>query len=87
VFEHLHVNKVCHGDLYAHNTLYDENANIIFGDFGAATMYHMLTGEQQALIQQIERRALSCLIEDLLSICHEQEQNSPQFKIIQQKIH
>lgn len=87
VFEHLHVNKVCHGDLYAHNTLYDENANIIFGDFGAATMYHMLTSEQQALIQQIERRALSCLIEDLLSICHEQEQNSPQFKIIQQKIH
>ncbi|MBA6392441.1 protein kinase, partial [Colwellia sp. BRX10-3] len=23
VFEHLHANKVCHGDLYAHNTLFD----------------------------------------------------------------
>ncbi|TWX73333.1 leucine-rich repeat-containing protein kinase family protein [Colwellia sp. C1TZA3] len=87
VFEHLHANQVCHGDLYAHNTLFDENANIIFGDFGAATMYHMLTSEQQTLIQQIERRALYCLIEDLLSICHRQEQDSPKFKIIKQKIH
>lgn len=58
VFQHLHSNQVCHGDLYAHNTLFDESANIIFGDFGAATMYHMLTVEQQKLIQKIERRAL-----------------------------
>jgi hypothetical protein len=69
VFEHLHSNQVCHGDLYAHNTLFDENANIIFGDFGAATMYHMLTDEQQSLIKKIERRALEHFIEDLLSIC------------------
>lgn len=68
VFEHLHSNKVCHGDLYAHNTLFDEQANIIFGDFGAATMYHMLTQAQQALIEKIERRALTYFIEDLLSV-------------------
>ena len=54
VFEHLHSNQVCHGDLYAHNTLFDENTNIIFGDFGAATMYHMLSDDQQELIQKIE---------------------------------
>ena len=69
VFEHLHENQVCHGDLYAHNTLFDDEANIIFGDFGAATMYHMLTEEQQAQIKQIERRALDHFIDDLLSIC------------------
>lgn len=86
VFEHLHSNQVCHGDLYAHNTLFDENANIIFGDFGAATMYHMLTDDQQRLIQKIEYRALHHFIEDLLSICNEQDQHSVQFKIIEQKI-
>jgi hypothetical protein len=86
VFEHLHSNQVCHGDLYAHNTLFDENATIIFGDFGAATMYHMLTDEQQELIQKIERRALHHFIEDLLSICNEQEQHSLEFQIIEQKI-
>lgn len=86
VFEHLHSNQVCHGDLYAHNTLFDENANIIFGDFGAATMYHMLTDEQQELIQKIERRALNHFIDDLLSICNEQEQSSLQFKMVEQKI-
>ena len=70
VFEHLHANKVCHGDLYAHNTLFDAQANIIFGDFGAATMYHMLTPTQQALIEKIERRALAYFIEDLFSVCN-----------------
>lgn len=69
VFEHLHNNKVCHGDLYAHNTLVDEQANIIFGDFGAASMYHMLNEKQQAHIKKIEQRALDYFIEDLMSIC------------------
>ncbi|XPF95197.1 leucine-rich repeat-containing protein kinase family protein [Colwellia sp. RE-S-Sl-9] len=72
VFEHLHANQVCHGDLYAHNTLFDEEANIIFGDFGAASMYHMLSDEQQGLIKTIEARALQYFIEDLLSVCDEQ---------------
>jgi len=86
VFEHLHSNQVCHGDLYAHNTMFDESANIIFGDFGAASMYHMLTSEQQKLIKAIERRALNHFIEDLLSICNEQEQGSAQFKAIKLKV-
>ena len=46
VFAHLHENQVSHGDLYVHNTLFDQDANIIFGDFGAATMYHMLNQKQ-----------------------------------------
>jgi len=69
VFAHLHQNQVSHGDLYAHNTLLDQDANIIFGDFGAASMYHMLNEKQQAQVQQIEARALNCFIEDLLGIC------------------
>jgi len=86
VFQHLHANQVCHGDLYAHNTLFDEHANIIFGDFGAATMYHMLTSEQQKSIENIERRALSHFIADLLSVCNKEERNSDEFNVIAQKI-
>ncbi|MCP5078266.1 MAG: serine/threonine-protein kinase [Psychromonas sp.] len=76
VFKHLHENQVCHGDLYAHNTLVDEQANIIFGDFGAASMYHMLTNEQQVKVKQIEYRALQHFIDDLLSICVTQDNKS-----------
>ncbi len=86
VFQHLHDNKVCHGDLYAHNTLFDEDANIIFGDFGAASMYHMLSNEQQILIKSIERRALNYFIEDLLSTCQQSDRQSPEFISIKQKL-
>lgn len=65
---HLQQQQVCHGDLYAHNVLFDDQANIIFGDFGAASIYDNLTLEQQQAIVQIERRAFSYFIEDLLSI-------------------
>lgn len=69
VFEHLHAQQVCHGDLYAHNTLFDEAANILFGDFGAASMYHMLSKAQQEKIRAIERRALGHFIDDLQTLC------------------
>jgi hypothetical protein len=86
VFAHLHDNQVCHGDLYAHNTLFDEQANIIFGDFGAATMYHMLTPAQQQKIKQIEQRALFHFIDDLLSVCAQKDQLSSQFKQLKQRL-
>ncbi|MDN2668396.1 leucine-rich repeat-containing protein kinase family protein [Vibrio sp. 14N.309.X.WAT.E.F5] len=76
VFEHLHANKVCHGDLYAHNTLVNEQGQMIFGDFGAATIYGYLTEEQQQGIRQIEARALKYFIEDLLTVCAKQDQDS-----------
>lgn len=83
VFHHLHNNKVCHGDLYAHNTLFDPHGNIIFGDFGAATSYQMLSLVQQEKVQQIEHRALHHFIDDLLSVCIEQDRNSDIFKSLQ----
>lgn len=82
VFAHLHENQVSHGDLYAHNTLFDQDANIIFGDFGAATMYHMLNHKQQAKIQQIEQRALNYFIEDLLSVCAEEDKYGSQYALL-----
>ena len=84
VFEHMHKQQVCHGDLYAHNTLFDAQDNIIFGDFGAATSYQMLMPEQQEKVQQIERRALSHFIDDLLSICAEEDRESSMFKALKE---
>ncbi|MCW8345602.1 leucine-rich repeat-containing serine/threonine-protein kinase [Vibrio sp. ZSDZ65] len=85
VFEHLHSNQVCHGDLYAHNTLVDEAGNIIFGDFGAATMYHMLSSQQQNKVKAIEQRALKHFIDDLLNICAKQDVNTKQYKVLREK--
>ncbi|CAH6780849.1 Protein kinase [Vibrio chagasii] len=76
VFNHLHDNQVCHGDLYAHNTLVNEQGQMIFGDFGAATIYGYLTEEQQQGIRRIEARALKYFIDDLLTVCAKQDVGS-----------
>lgn len=86
VFAHLHENHVCHGDLYAHNTLFDVKGNIIFGDFGAATSYQTLTSAQQKKIQQIEHRALNHFIDDLLSICNLEDRTSAEFNALKDHI-
>ena len=76
VLAHLHEKGIMHGDAYAHNTLVDEQWNVLFGDFGAATIYNdsELTAEQQAQLQSIEVRAWGCLLDDLLSCVKEDKQ-------------
>jgi hypothetical protein len=63
---HLHICKVSHGDVYAHNTMINKDADVLFGDFGAATNLATLSDYQQKQIELIEVRALGCLIEDLI---------------------
>jgi len=86
VFTHLHKNQVCHGDLYAHNTLFDSQGNIIFGDFGAATSYQMLTFAQQEKVQKIEYQALKHFIDDLLSICTEEDRTTNEFNRLKEHV-
>ncbi len=69
---HLHQHNISHGDIYAHNTMVDPHARVLFGDFGAATDLTMLSDYQRQQMQLIEVRALGCLIEDLLTTCQEQ---------------
>jgi len=76
---HLHENKVSHGDIYAHNTMVDEQANMLLGDFGAASDLSSLPKEQQDAMQAIEVRAFGCLLDDLLPFCH-CPQNTEQYK-------
>ncbi len=65
--------KVSHGDLYAHNILISEEGHVLFGDFGAASKYGNLSMDQQQGIEQIERRALGFFIDDMLSLCTEED--------------
>lgn len=62
---HLHKKGLMHGDLYAHNILIDQQTRSLMGDFGAASFYK-IDHSNAKRIQQIECRALGCLIDDLL---------------------
>jgi hypothetical protein len=72
--------------LYAHNTLFNQQGKIIFGDFGASSPYQMLPITQQHQIKQIEQRALTHFIEDLLSICDEKDRNTFTFKSLKDSV-
>jgi Leucine-rich repeat (LRR) protein len=78
---HLHENNVSHGDIYAHNTMVDEHANMLFGDFGAASNLNSLSEEQKVAMQAVEVRAFGCLIDDLLPLCHQSRQ-TPQYEVL-----
>ena len=68
VAAHLHAQGVMHGDLYAHNILWDDAGDCLLGDFGAASF--LPDDPQRALaLQRIEVRAFGCLLEELLTHC------------------
>ena len=69
VLSHLHDQGVCHGDLYAHNTLFTYEGDMLFGDFGAASPLEVLSPIEQQKVRQFEIRALGCFIDDLTGVC------------------
>ncbi|MBP2702003.1 leucine-rich repeat-containing protein kinase family protein [Photobacterium lucens] len=83
VITHMQNQGVSHGDIYAHNVLFDEEANILVGDFGAASIYDDQPKEIQQKMKIIESRALGYFIEDLLSVCRVQDRTSSTY----QKLH
>ena len=58
--QHLHERGLTHGDLYAHNILWDGIDDVLLGDFGAATLNH----DVQA--QRLEVLAFAHLLAELL---------------------
>jgi hypothetical protein len=73
---HLHKNGISHGDLYAHNTMINDQADMLFGDFGAATNLLSLPKSQREMMERIEVRAFGCLLEDLISR-HDSAEDDP----------
>jgi hypothetical protein len=70
---HLHRQGISHGDIYAHNTLLNQDNRVLLGDFGAATNLTRLSLFQAEMMEKIEVRALGCLIEDLVGLIDPRE--------------
>jgi hypothetical protein len=69
--DHLHAKGVMHGDLYAHNILWNAQSDCLLGDFGAASFVPLHNLNIAKSIQRIEVRAFACLLEELLDRCDE----------------
>jgi len=66
---HLHARGVLHGDLYAHNILHNAQGDALLGDFGAASFFDVGDATHAPGLQNIEVRALGCLLEELAEQC------------------
>ncbi len=63
---HLHGRGLLHGDLYAHNLLWDgTRGEAVLSDFGAAS----LLGRDGAALAKLESRALGILLQELVAAC------------------
>ncbi|VTU37940.1 leucine-rich repeat-containing protein kinase family protein [Variovorax sp. PBL-E5] len=65
----LHARGILHGDLYAHNILWDGAGHCLLGDFGAASFLPRGDDAQARALQRIEVRAFGCLVEELAARC------------------
>ena len=87
LLKHFAERKISHGDLYAHNVLINnDTGHILFGDFGAASKYGHLREDIQQAIANIERRAFQYFVEDMLSLCIEQDRHTPAYQALQASI-
>ena len=69
VAAHLHARGLMHGDLYAHNILWNEQDQCLLGDFGGASFVPQHDAELALGLQRLEVRAFACLLEELLDRC------------------
>ncbi|MCA1929056.1 leucine-rich repeat-containing protein kinase family protein [Rheinheimera sp.] len=74
VMAHLHQQQIAHGDLYAHNMLSNDKADLYLGDFGAATALQALPLQQQQLFCALEVRAFGYWLLDMRSLLSSEEQ-------------
>ena len=63
----LHAHGILHGDLYAHNILWDGEGAGRLGDFGAASFLPPDDPEVALALQRVEVRAFGLLLEELLT--------------------
>ena len=80
---HLHARGILHGDLYAHNTLWDGDSEALIGDFGAASFFNADQSRESQALQRIETRAFGCLLEELLERCDELQGSPIQSALIE----
>jgi serine/threonine protein kinase len=65
---HLHQRGVLHGDVYAHNILWNPaTGDALLSDFGAATLLPLDQPHVCRVLMALEVRAFGCLLEELLA--------------------
>ena len=72
----LHSMGIMHGDLYAHNTLVDNEGNTLFDDFGAAAFYDRENESVAFALERLEVSAFGCMLDDLLSLVNDTDRRS-----------
>ncbi len=82
---HIHSKGVSHGDLYAHNTMIDDKASVLLGDFGAASNLLSLPILQQEAMERIEVRAFGCMLDDLLSLGFKENSTELDIELVELK--
>lgn len=80
---HLHARGINHGDLYAHNILWEENGESLLGDFGAAAFYP--DEETGRILECIEVRAFGILLGELLTCCDAAGDEIAQWRALEQQ--
>ncbi|MFA6014405.1 MAG: leucine-rich repeat-containing protein kinase family protein [Gallionellaceae bacterium] len=65
----LHARGILHGDLYAHNILYNSTGHALLGDFGAASLFDPEQTVAANALQRLEVRAFAYLLDELLTRC------------------
>jgi hypothetical protein len=81
---HLHNKGILHGDLYAHNTLINNDAHCLLGDFGAASLYNINDVETATSLEKIEVLAWAYLVDDVLNLINTNDAALPQILALQQ---
>ena len=67
--QHMHARGITHGDLYAHNILHTPEGDVRLSDFGAAAFFETHNVALAQGLEQLEVRALGCLLQELAALC------------------
>ncbi len=80
---HLHGHGINHGDLYAHNILWNESGDSLLGDFGAAAFYP--DEETGRRLERIEARAFGILLGELLDCCADNDSQVARWRELERR--
>jgi hypothetical protein len=82
--QHLHTRGITHGDLYAHNILHTVEGDALLSDFGAAAFFDVNDAALAKGLENLEVRALGCLLQELAAHCHTAQHSTPKLEVLAQ---